>query len=59
MKYRALVGLDYPPGRRAEPGDVVEDLPRESIGWLLRDGLIEPAEQPAAKPEDKPAKGGA
>jgi|DEB0MinimDraft_3_1074331.scaffolds.fasta_scaffold143742_2 hypothetical protein len=53
-KYRALVGLDYPPGKRAEPGDVVDDLPDKSVKWLLKDGLIE--EVGAQKPE-KPTGG--
>lgn len=48
--YRVLVGLDYPPGKRAEPGDVVDDLPKESVKWLEEDGKIEPASPPAAKP---------
>lgn len=45
-QYRALVGLDYPrggrgPDRRAEPGDVVDDLPKTSVPWLLEQGAIE------------------
>lgn len=57
--YRVLVGLDYPPDRRAEPGDVVDDLPGKSIKWLTDQGLIEPADRaskPAAvKPAEKAA----
>lgn len=41
--YRVLVGLNYPPGRRAEPGDVVTDIPAESVGWLVEAGIIEEA----------------
>ena len=47
MKYRVLVGLNYRAkgrNRRAEPNDKVTDLPAESIGWLLEQGLIEPVE---------------
>lgn len=40
-QYRVLTGLDYPPNRRAEPGDVVDDLPGKSIKWLLEAGAIE------------------
>jgi hypothetical protein len=45
--YRVLVGLSYRPRmgkaeKRAEPGDVVEDLPVKSVAWLLRRGAIEP-----------------
>ena len=50
IAYRVLVGLDYPPGKRAEPGDVVDDLPAESVKWLEADGCIEPVEPAAAKP---------
>jgi hypothetical protein len=35
-------GIDYRFGRRAEVGDVVNDLPAGSIPWLLADGVIEP-----------------
>lgn len=38
--YRVLTGLDYPPARRAEPGDVVNDLPEQSIKWLRAQGYI-------------------
>lgn len=30
--------------RRTEPGDVVDDIPVSSVGWLLAQGLIEPAD---------------
>jgi hypothetical protein len=38
------VGLDWEVDgvpRRAEKGEVVDDLPEESISWLLEDELIE------------------
>lgn len=43
--YRVLVGLNYPPhGKgdevRAEPGDVVTNLPPKSIAALLEQGDI-------------------
>lgn len=45
--YRVLRGVNYPTGggheARAEPGDTVTDLPEDAIGWLLDDGVIEPA----------------
>lgn len=44
-KYMLLVGLDYPPDRRAEAGDVVTDLPAKSIKWLREDGIIVPADE--------------
>jgi uncharacterized protein (DUF3820 family) len=48
-KYRALVGLDYPPAKRVEAGQIVSDLPEQSIKWLKKQGLIQPAETtPAA-----------
>ena len=47
--YRVIVGIDYPPDRRAEPGDVVDDLPGKSIKWLTEDGFIEPAAKATSK----------
>lgn len=43
-QYRALVGIDYPPNKRAEIGDVVSDLPGSAIKDLLKDGFIEAAD---------------
>lgn len=40
VEYRVLQGLDYPPAKRAEAGDVVSDLPKDAISWLLADGVI-------------------
>ena len=39
-QYRALVGIDYPPNKRVEAGEIVSDLPGDAIKWLLEDGLI-------------------
>lgn len=39
--YRVLTGIDYPPDKRAEIGDVVSDIPEKSVKWLLDQGLIE------------------
>lgn len=47
-KYKVLVGLDYPTpkgAKRAEIGDVVDDLPKSSLEWLLRQNCIEPLEE--------------
>ncbi|MFC9088994.1 hypothetical protein [Nocardiopsis dassonvillei] len=56
MRYRVLAGLSYraPDGtpRRAEPGQVVGDLPVTSVGWLLARGDIEDAPEP--EPEALP-----
>ena len=41
-KYLVVTGIDYPPQKRAEPGDVVSDLDPKSIPWLLSIGAIEP-----------------
>lgn len=55
VKYRCNVGLNYPgkdsKEKRAEAGDVVDDLPAKSIGWLEAQGLIECAEEPEAQEE--------
>lgn len=42
--YRVLTGIDYPPGKRAEAGEVVDDLPGKSIKWLVACGAIEKAD---------------
>lgn len=50
-KYLVLTGLNYPPdNKRAEPGDVVDDLPDYSIDPLLRQGAIEPAADKKTEP---------
>ena len=44
--FRVLVGVDYRTAKgepkRAEPGDVVDDLPSAAVGWLLEDRVVEP-----------------
>ncbi len=39
-KYRVLVGLSYGE-KHVEIGDVVSDIPEESISWLLEGQYIE------------------
>lgn len=39
--YKVLTGLDYKNIRR-EPGDIADDIPKQSIQWLLEQGAIEP-----------------
>lgn len=55
MAHRVLVGLNYPPDKRAEPGDIVNDLPASSVKWLLAGGFIEEVDpKPSkAKPTSK------
>ncbi len=48
-KYRVLVGIDWYGGKRAEPGDIREDIPPKSTGWLLAQGVIEKYETPKGK----------
>jgi hypothetical protein len=55
-QYRTLVGIDYPPNKRAEAGDVVDDLPGAAIKWLVAEGYIEAADTakaPAVEGEEK------
>lgn len=54
-KYKVLQGISYPPNKRAEVGDVVEDIPAQSIKWLREQGIIEPLDPKAKDPEVKPA----
>lgn len=49
--------MDYPPDRRAEPGDVVDDLPGKSIKWLTEQGLIEPAKATSKSTKAAPVEG--
>lgn len=42
-KYHVNVGINYPPNKRAEAGDVVDDIPEKSVKSLLKDGTIEVA----------------
>lgn len=39
--YKVLQGIDYPPNKRAEAGQVVSDLPKDAIPWLLESNVIE------------------
>jgi hypothetical protein len=50
--YRVLRGIDYPPNKRVEAGQVATDLPATAIAWLLEDGAIEDASKPAKKIEE-------
>lgn len=52
-EYRVLTGLNYPPNHRAEPGDVVSDLPGKAIRWLREQGHIEPVGA-TAEPDPEP-----
>jgi chromosome segregation and condensation protein ScpB len=47
--YRVLAGISYPPNKRAEIGDVVDDLPSRSIKWLLEAGVVEQVDTPKPK----------
>lgn len=53
-QYRAVVGLDYPPNKRAEAGDIVSDLPEKSVAWLLSSGFIEPLDGKPVKKVAEP-----
>lgn len=52
VQYRVLVGINYPPGnRRANPGDLVDDIPPASVADLLVLGVIEAVGDGAARTE--------
>lgn len=40
--YEVIVGINYGkrPGKRAEPGDIIDDLPERDARWMLRDQII-------------------
>lgn len=45
-RYEVLKGLTYYNNHvRAEKGEIVTDLPAESIPWLLEQGCIKPADE--------------
>ena len=48
-RYRVLQGIDYPPNKRAEAGEIATDLPAQSVKWLLESGIIEDADKPSKK----------
>lgn len=51
--YRVIIGIDYA-GKRAEPGEIISDIPSRSVGWLLEQGIVEKADGKTDTP--KPAK---
>ena len=54
MGYRVLAGIDYPPNKRAEIGDVIDDLAPQSIKWLLSAGIIEDSSKSPKAVEEEP-----
>ena len=54
-RYRVNQGIDYPPNKRAEIGDIVEDLPPSAIKWLVADGYVELVEANKIDPKSAAA----
>ena len=54
MPYRVLNGLSYPPDKRAEVGDIVDDLPATSLKWLITKGHIEEVKGASPRPAARP-----
>lgn len=53
--YLVVTGLDYEvkgKAKRAEPDDLVDDLPPKSVKWLLEQGLIVDPDAADADEED-------
>lgn len=50
-KYLVKTGLEFPPNRRVEAGEVTEDIPAKSIKWLREQGFIELLDATAEKTE--------
>jgi hypothetical protein len=48
--YQVITGVSYA-GKRAEPGDIVTDIPAESRDWLLEQGIIEESASKSNKRE--------
>lgn len=51
-QYRVNVGIDYD-GKRAEPGDVINDLPARSVKWMLEQGIVEESSATPEPPKTK------
>jgi hypothetical protein len=56
-RYRILAdGINYPDGeggeKRAEHDEIVEDLPKKSVPWLLEQGHIEEAKADKSDPRE-------
>jgi hypothetical protein len=50
-KFLCLIGMNYAQ-KRVEPGEIVSDVPKQSIPWLVEQGVIkEVTEEPAAEPQ--------
>lgn len=47
-KFLCLIGMNYGQ-KRVEPGDIVSDVPKQSIPWLLEQGVIAPADEKAVE----------
>lgn len=48
-RFRVLKGLSYYDNKaRGEVGDIVDDLPAESLPWLLEQGCIEAVDESEA-----------
>lgn len=47
--YKILIGVNYPPDKRAEIGDVVTDIPSSAVNWLLEQSVIEVVESSGKK----------
>jgi hypothetical protein len=54
-QYRAVVGIDYPPNKRVEAGELVSDLPEKSAVWLLANNLIEEVDGKKSSKKSAPA----
>jgi hypothetical protein len=53
-QYRVLAGIDYPPNKRVEIGDLVSDLPTSAIKNLLDIGAIESTDKKIEIPASEP-----
>ena len=48
--YEIITGVTYA-GKRAEPGDIVTDIPSKSAPWLLEQGIIKESKTESKKRE--------
>lgn len=54
-RYKVVTGIDYN-DKRAEPGDIVDDLPTRSVSWLVEQGIVEKLDDSSPQPSKREPK---
>lgn len=51
-RFKVVTGIEYD-GKRAEPGDIVDDIPTKSVTWLVEQGIVEKIDGDPTPPPPK------